>query len=104
MGSLTKRMMRGAWAAACVVVVCSFAGPSAAFLGECVDGRCAQMRRLPPPKVHHGAHDPRKQQGCCCEPPPGWGWYLRHKLQYDCSQPLVVFDELGGAVTVHENW
>jgi hypothetical protein len=73
--------------------------PAMAF-GDCADGRCAQIRRIPPPKPHHS----KRKQLCCCEAPPGWGWYRRQKFYHDCSQPLVVFDELDGAVSVHRNW
>jgi hypothetical protein len=89
-------------AIASIVAICAFSGPAAPF-PECADSRCAQMRRIPPPHIRKGAHDARKQV-CGVEAPPGWGWYRRQKLRHDCSQPLVVFDELGDAVSVHENW
>ncbi len=87
-------------AVGCALAICSFAGPAAAD-PDCADSRCAEFRLVPPPKVQRHSH--RRQVGCC-EAPPGWGWYRRQKLCHDCSQPLVVLDELGGVVTVHDNW
>ena len=94
------RSMRNIIAAACAAAICSLAGPAAAD-PDCADSRCAQIHQIPPPKVRR--HNNRKQI-CGCEAPPGWGWYLRHKFYHDCSQPLVVSDELGSNVSVHENW
>jgi hypothetical protein len=98
-------MARGALRLVFVVAVAAMgaAGPAMSF-GDCADGRCAQVRRIPPPQVGKGAHSQKKQL-CCCEPPPGWGWYRRQKFYHDCSEPLVVFDEFGGGtVWVHRNW
>ncbi len=96
------RSMRHIMAAACAVAICGFAGPAAADQ-ECADSRCAQIQQIPPPKVRHGAHNARKQI-CGCEAPSHWGWYLRQKFYHECAQPLVVSDELGRAISVHENW
>ncbi len=92
--------MLGLRAAACTIAMCVFAGPVAAQF-DCPGSRCVQLRLIPPPKAQH--HSLRKQRGCC-QPPAGWGWYRRHKYHHDFSQPLVVFDELGGIVSVHQNW
>ncbi len=94
--------MRNITAAACVALICGLAGPAAAD-PDCADSRCAQIHQIPPPRIRHGAHNFRKQI-CGCEAPPGWGWFLRQKFYHDCSQPLVVSDELGGNVSVRENW
>ncbi|MFZ1106978.1 MAG: hypothetical protein WAN43_01340 [Rhodomicrobium sp.] len=97
-----SRLSLGMSAAACAIALVAAAVP-AMGLGDCTDSRCAQLRRIPPPKAPKGAHSQRKQLWRC-EPPPGWGWYLRQKFYNDCSQPLVVFDELGDKVWVHQNW
>ena len=99
MGEAT-RSTRKLRVAACAIAVCGLAGLAAADQ-DCAYSRCAEFRLVPPPKVQRHSH--RKQAGCC-EAPPGWGWYRRQKLCHDCSQPLVVFDELGGVVSVHQNW
>lgn len=96
------RLSLGMSAAACAMALVAAIGP-AKSLGDCTDSRCAQLRRIPPPKVHKGAHSQRRQL-CCCEPPRGWGWYRRQKFYSDCSQPLVVFDELGDKIWIHQNW
>jgi len=96
------RLSLGMSAAAFALALAGTTGPALSF-GECADSRCVQIRRIPPPTVRKGAHSQRKQL-CCCEPPPGWGWYRRQKFYSDCSQPLVVFDELGDKIWVHRNW
>jgi hypothetical protein len=83
-----------------VLALCGFAG-RAAGISECPGSRCAQIRLIPPPQVR--VHNYRKQFGGC-EPPPGWGWYRREKFKHDVSQPLVVIDEFGGKISVHDNW
>ncbi len=102
MERLKTRPMRNTRAAACLVAMCGLIGQAAGF-SECADSRCAQIRRIPPPQTHKGSHNARGQ-AYGCEAPPGWGWYRRQKLYHDCSQPLVVLDELGEAVSVNRNW
>ncbi len=98
---MARRAVRLALGLPAVVAVAIAAAASPALsLGDCTDSRCAQARRVPPPKIHHS----QRKQICCCEPPPGWGWYRRQKFYNQCSQPLVVFDQLGDAVSVHPNW
>ncbi len=96
------RSARRFMAVGCAIAMCGLAGPATAD-SDCADSRCAQFQEIPPPKIRRGAHNVRKQI-CGCEAPPRWGWSLRQKFHHDCSQPLVVSDELGGNVSVHENW
>ena len=100
MMSRANRTARKLRVAACAIALCGIAGPAAAD-PDCADSRCAEFRLVPPPKARQHNH---RKQARCCEAPPGWGWYRRQKFYHDCSQPLVVFDELGGNVSVHENW
>jgi hypothetical protein len=95
-----SRLFLGMSAAACALALAAAA--PAMSLGDCTDSRCAQLWRIPQPKVRKGAHSQLKQLRRC-EPPAGWGWYRRQKFYSDCSQPLVVFDELGDKVWVHRN-
>ncbi len=99
MARLIPLSTRAAGAALLALALCGAAAPAMAF-GVCADSRCAQIRRVPPPKPHHA----QRKQLSCCEAPSGWGWYRRQKFNHDFSEPLVVFDELGGAVSVHRNW
>jgi hypothetical protein len=94
------RMRRISRVAACVLALCCAAGPVAADW-DCATSRCAEFRIIPPPKAHHYRHH---KQAACCEAPPGWGWYRRQKFNHDNEPPLVVFDELGGNVSINQNW
>jgi hypothetical protein len=84
--------MRALTAFACVIYLCTASIPAAAY-GPCAGSRFA-LGAYPGPRLPGHAVLGK----CCSRTPPGWGWYLRQRLRSDTRPPLVIVDELGGAV------